>query len=53
MITPLQVYRAKRTWGVGWFVAWTRLRARREYWKPPRVDPTYLVHPARDLTHRR
>jgi hypothetical protein len=32
MISPLGIHRASRQWGCGWFVAWTRLRCRREYW---------------------
>jgi hypothetical protein len=32
MITPLEIHRASRRWGCGWFVAWTRLRCRQDYW---------------------
>jgi hypothetical protein len=32
MISPLDVYRARKHWDCGWFVAWTRLRCRRAYW---------------------
>jgi hypothetical protein len=32
MISPMEIHRASRRWKCGWFVAWTRLRCRREYW---------------------
>jgi hypothetical protein len=32
MISPLEIHRAARIWGCGWFVAWTRLRCRQGYW---------------------
>lgn len=38
MILLKDVYQAKKQWDCGWFVAWSRLRARKEYWarrRPP------------------